>query len=601
MKTFFIPRSRYSRKIFRSYSLIILFMGILITLFQYNRERKFKVRLFEQKLKIYNAQLYLYISDNSLYKGSKKKIIEQLKNITNINEYLPNPKLRTTVIDNSGEVYYDSYTSDLSNFNNHKNRPEILIANKNGIGSGIRMSKSFNFKFYYLVKKYDDFYIRTALPYNNKFITFLKADYIFIYFILGLFIPVFLILIRVTDHFGKSISKLKTFAINAANNNEIDSEFDFGKDELGEISHQIINIYQNLRLVKNDIDNQKNKLINHLFISREGIAFFDQKLNLELSNSHFYTFTSLLIQTPIKKFDDIKTIEELNELSEFIEEELIKDNIGTDDNEIYTKTIQINHSNRVLLFKAVVFRDRSFEISVNDITKLETEKELKQQMTANIAHELKTPVTAVSGFIETILDNPNIPKEKLFDFLEKSFDQISRLTLLLQDLSVLSKIEEASKMYDKNKLYLEKIVKDILLDYELKLQKNNIEIKVDIPVNYYLFGNKFLIDAIFRNLLDNSLKYAGNFNKIAIACQMKDKDFFYLYYKDNGIGIPDKHLSRIFERFYRIDKGRSRKLGGTGLGLSIVKNAILFHGGEIVAKNSIDNGLEYHFTLKQNN
>lgn len=602
MKRFFLSSSKYSRKIFFYYFLVIITFGIIIALFQYNREREFKINLFEQKLQIYCAQAYSFIVDNGLYIGDKRNITENLKKITNLKSYLPNSELRITVIDASGEVYYDSYSSDLSEFDTHLDRTEIATALKaeNKMGADIRLSDTFSFKFYYLAHNYDEFIIRTALPYNEKFADFLQADYIFIYFILALFVPALIVLTTITERFGRSIANLREFAFTAAHEKEIEFKDDFGNDELGEISQQIITIYKDLKRAKTGLANEKNKLIKHLFISHEGIAFFDVKGKLDLVNSHFHTYISFFTSDVIQDFKNLKKIESLSELTSFIDNEIWKDAIGKKENDVTTKKIKIQHSNRIFIFNAVVFNDRSFEISVNDITEQEKERNLKQQISLNIAHELKTPVAAVSGFLETILDNPEISKEKMFYFLDKSYSQISRLTHLIQDLSVLSKIEDAAKLFTKESLHPAKIVKEILLDYELKFKESGITVNNDIPVNYSLEGNKFLLDAIFRNLIDNSIKYAGKYIDISIECRMSDENFYYFSYKDNGPGIPEKHLTRIFERFYRLDKGRSRKLGGTGLGLSIVKNAVLFHGGEIVAKNS-DNekGLEFRFTLKK--
>ena len=225
-------------------------------------------------------------------------------------------------------------------------------------------------------------------------------------------------------------------------------------------------------------------------------------------------------------------------------------------------------------------------------------KIIKQQMSSNISHELKTPVAAISGFMETILMNENISKEKIMKFVEKSFNQTKRLNALIEDISILNKIDETNKLYAKKKIDLHELINNIISEMELNLKNNNMKISIRNLENSTIMGNDQLLEAIFRNLIDNSIKYAGGGSEIKIEKYSEDENYFYIKYSDDGNGIPAEHLSRIFERFYRIDKGRSRALGGTGLGLAIVKNAVNFHGGEI-SVNSLDKGVEFKFTLKK--
>ncbi|MEA3316830.1 MAG: ATP-binding protein, partial [Bacteroidota bacterium] len=227
---------------------------------------------------------------------------------------------------------------------------------------------------------------------------------------------------------------------------------------------------------------------------------------------------------------------------------------------------------------------------------LEKEKRIKQQMTANIAHELKTPVTSVMGYLETI-NNKNITQEKQNYFIEKAFSQSKRLSELIKDISTLNNIEEAEEKYEFETVNLNNIITEIHENLKLNLEKRNINVNIKFDNEIILNANRNLISSIFYNLFDNVIKHGDENIEITLNNYLIDKDFYYFSFSNTGKTIDKKHFSRIFERFYRVDSGRSRKTGGTGLGLAIVKNAIQFHGGEISVRNYNPEGLEFLFTL----
>ncbi|MES4920731.1 ATP-binding protein [Hoylesella timonensis] len=232
-------------------------------------------------------------------------------------------------------------------------------------------------------------------------------------------------------------------------------------------------------------------------------------------------------------------------------------------------------------------------------TRQEQDK-LKRQLTQNIAHELKTPVASIQGYLETILDNPHIDEETRKQFLKHSYAQSQRLTSLLQDISTLNRMDDAPEIKENVEVNISEIVEDISKETALQLEKHHMSFIINLPENIIVHGNKSLLYSVFRNLTDNAIAYAGNGTTITLDAVENNKDWSFAFY-DNGIGVANEHLSRIFERFYRVDKGRSRKLGGTGLGLAIVKNAVMIHGGTIQAKNLPTGGLRFDFNIKKNN
>lgn len=230
----------------------------------------------------------------------------------------------------------------------------------------------------------------------------------------------------------------------------------------------------------------------------------------------------------------------------------------------------------------------------------EEKTRIKRQLTQNIAHELKTPVSSIQGYLETIINNKDLSNEKKDAFIDRCYQQSTRLATLLHDISNLTQLDEATEMIDVENIDISEIVTTILKDVSLNLQKKNISVKTNIQDQHIeIIGNESLIYSVFRNLIDNAIAYAGENIEVVIDCYKEDKQNYYFSFSDNGIGVGEEHLPYLFERFYRVDKGRSRKMGGTGLGLAVVKNAILFHGGTISAKKHYGGGLEFLFSLRK--
>lgn len=222
----------------------------------------------------------------------------------------------------------------------------------------------------------------------------------------------------------------------------------------------------------------------------------------------------------------------------------------------------------------------------------------KRQLTQNISHELKTPVSALMGYLETILNNPDMEREQMLHFLRKSYQQSERLSDLLKDLSTITRIEEAADQIEKEICNLSDIIVDVIRDLEASYPASKGMIICDIPDNMSIFGNKSLLQSIFHNLLENAILYAQA-TSITVKLVSQSNSEYKMAVTDNGVGVEEKHLSLIFERFYRVDKGRSRKLGGTGLGLSIVKNGVILHGGNIEAVLVPSGGLSFLFSLSK--
>jgi signal transduction histidine kinase len=237
----------------------------------------------------------------------------------------------------------------------------------------------------------------------------------------------------------------------------------------------------------------------------------------------------------------------------------------------------------------------------------EDKARLKRQLTQNAAHELKTPAMSIHGYLESILDNPDMPEDKKKHFLERCYAQSERMNKLLLDMSALTRLDEMDANHFRNseeyqQVDVVQIVRSILDDTALALQEKGITPRLKMPPQVIITADASLIYSIFRNLIDNVIAYATDASLVEITCKPVAHEDYRLYefsVSDNGPGVEPQHLEHLFERFYRVDKGRSRKLGGTGLGLAIVKNAVTVHGGTVTALPTPGGGLTVRFTLQE--
>lgn len=221
---------------------------------------------------------------------------------------------------------------------------------------------------------------------------------------------------------------------------------------------------------------------------------------------------------------------------------------------------------------------------------------IKRQLTNNINHELKTPVAAIQGYLETMTTSKDMTTEERDAFIAKCYAHCQRLTQLLNDVSTITRLEDGSSRIECESVDLRTIVDEIASEVALLPDDKRMRMNIELPAPMQILGNSTLLMSIFKNLTDNAIAYSGG-RDIYIRCIDVSSTMYTISFADNGIGVDNDHINHIFERFYRIDKGRSRKLGGTGLGLSIVKNAVLFHGGDIKVSNRKIGGLEFIFTL----
>ncbi|MGW8316004.1 MAG: ATP-binding protein [Bacteroidales bacterium] len=582
----------FRQRLFLNFSLIFAVFTILVLIFQFERERSFRRTNFETTLDDITQLTHRYIHRIGIDQTGNYQSIDSLVSI------LPEPNIRITVINREGRVLYDSEVEEVSAMENHLHRPEVQASLKEGFGANIRKSNTTGNSYYYYARAYPEYFIRTAALYNVQVRDYLHVERLFIVYLVLLFIIVSLALMVITRRISQTITKLKDFSIQLRSGKEPDQNLEFPADELGIISSQIASIYRELNQAKHALTAEKDKLFSHLNALNEGIAFFTKDKREILTNQQFIQNLNLISKSSPVHPEKIFEIEEMDPIVTFIDDRL-KIPQEIDAGRLPQHEIVLQISARYFNVKCMFFTDRSFEIVITDTTKLEKRKLIKQQMTSNIAHELKTPVTSILGYLDT-LKQSDVPRETRERFIKRAFAQTERLSELIGDISSLNKIEEAGEYFKFEPLKITKIVDEVVQHLQLKLEASHIQVRIDLPKKMIVHGNTSLLFTIFYNLFENAIRYGGEHFDIYLTNYLEDKKYYYFSFANNGNPVDEVHLTRIFERFYRIDDGRSRNTGGTGLGLAIVKNAIELHSGKITARSYKEGrGIEFLFSLKK--
>ena len=582
----------YKQKLFLYFFVVFVVFTIIIGAFQYNREKKYKTGQLETTLNIYNGLVHNFIENNSILSTQQFSSIDSLINIFH------QQNIRVTLIGFDGKVLYDSFVKDYEHMENHKGRPEVQKALYSDWGSNIRKSATTGKMFFYYARLYGNYFVRTAMLYDIHGKELLKPDKLFILVILILFFIIWGSLAYVADKFGKSVSKLSDFALQAGTSGEIDTKIQFPDNEIGIIGRQIVEMFDRLQKTKNEVQAEKDKLIHHIQISNEGIAFFTADKKKIMANNHFIQYINVISNRLTISLDDIFKIKELEAINEFIDTNRKNTGIAYT-GELPSLNFDLHVSGKYFTIMCIFFQDGSFEISINDITRLEKRKLMKQEMTNSIAQELQTPVNAIRGLLENLMADENLKQEERSQYVKKALKQLKRLSKLTNDTSTLTKIEETASLYTIKDITIRNVLDEALDSMRSGLTGNNVKVNVEVPDDVKIKGNKSLIFAIFQNLIENSVIYAGKNSAIGIKMYLEDKYNYYFSFTDNGPGIPEEYLPRIFERFYRVGKEKGEEYEGSGLGLAIVKNAVLFHKGEITAKNLEKKGIEFLFSLSK--
>ncbi|MBC7190307.1 PAS domain-containing protein, partial [Candidatus Aerophobetes bacterium] len=326
----------------------------------------------------------------------------------------------------------------------------------------------------------------------------------------------------------------------------------------------------------------------------EGLLIIDPKGYIMLANQSFKDILKIdeppegrLVIEVIRNIDLINLISSSISKKEDLAEEITLKKAGKD---IY------------LLAKAMPVVDSEGTISfliilLHDITRLKQLENVRRDFVANVSHELKTPVTAIKGYAETLLDGAINDKENSKKFIEIIKNQADRLNALVEDLLTLSRIEFGDIKIEKENIVLDELISSVFQILKDKAQKKGVLLQKEIPPETAIYADQYRMSQIMINLVDNAIKFTEKgFVKVRF---FKENSKEVISVEDTGIGIPKEHIHRIGERFYRVDKARSRQLGGTGLGLAIVKHLVLAHGWQLQIESEVEKGTKVKIVIPE--
>lgn len=483
-------------------------------------------------------------------------------------ESINDPDYRITWLDSAGNVLYDTQINSAT-MENHSSREEFKKAMNEGEGSSIRYSSTMlQQNIYYAVKLSDNTVLRVAETYDSVLSLTLRllTPILWIY-ILAIAISGFL-----ANYLAKRISKPI---------NEIDLDHPLSKPSYEEIQPLLKRVDSQNKQIKKQMDDlhQKKKEFNSVTDNiSEGLILLNKENDVVSINNA----ARQLFQT-----EDQNVILSTEEIKDLIE----KAKQGKEAETILRKDEAIIHVIANPIYSHSVFTGIS--ILAFDVTNTYEAERTRKEFTANVSHELKTPLQTIMGSAE-LLQNHLVKQDDIPSFYEKIHQESSRMLTLIDDIIRLSQLDESSQV-EENTLRINDSAKEAINSLKESAKKKNIQIQTNLN-EAFIKANSRLIYEIIYNLIDNAIRYSNNDSSIEVSTYT-DIHHAYLKVKDNGIGIPLEDQSRIFERFYRVDKSHSRATGGTGLGLSIVKHAVKLSHGTIALESELNKGSTFTVTF----
>jgi len=530
---------------------------------------------------LYNKQILEQNFQELLKSGNADTWANQVGNALDI---------RVTVIDLDGRVIGDSYIphGKLSFVENHRDRPEVKAALANGYGEDTRLSETVKEQMLYIAvpvgfpKPYAILRVSKPLYEIGLFNIGMSKNIEHSFFLTLLFslitgsVAAFF-LTRPFQNF-KKIAQQRIhgdFSVNLPAHR---------KDEIGILAHAF-------NVMTDDI--KRMKLVEEWYQAvfagiREAIIVTDTAGDIILVNpaaSRIFRIEGAMFKSRSLKLLTDTRLQELfaevhkNRLTLIKEEQSVKSSKGE-------RIMQIS--------SMPVMKDDQFDGTVfvlNDITKLRNLEKIRRDFVSSVSHELRTPLSIISGYTETLLDGAMQDPQDAAEFLTIILDASHQLTALVNDVLDLSRIESGQIVYQFMPVDMAGVIDKSVTLLKLSLDKKHVKLDIHIPEDLPpVYADAVYLEIVIRNLLDNAIKYVDDYNGIIRISAFKRDDTVHVEVEDNGIGIAKEDLNRIFERFYRVDKARSRQLGGTGLGLSIVKHIVLAHKGNVEVRSRVNRG-----------
>lgn len=509
-----------------------------------------------------------------------------------IKYYSNKMNFRITIIDSEGVVLEDS-EKESQNFSNHSERIEFKDALENNVGFVTRYSESMGTYYIYYAEKLEynsnSIVLRISMPLLE--IHSLKTDILnssINGIVLGVCIAIIISLIF-SRRFSNPIKELTAAVVNVTDGNYGKKIYVNSNDEIGKLTTAFNLMSRELKYTIEELKDRNIKLEAILNSMTNGVVAIDEDYNIILSNHlccEFFNINPADINNKslyevIRSPQIFNVLEKSAKTNEYVVEELIYNNETEKIFRIYANSIKENMGTVLV---------------IEDITQIRKLERMRSDFVSNVTHELKTPLTSIRGFIDTLKNgaiNEPIVAERFLDIIDI---ETERLYKLIQEILTLSEIESRDRDINMSRIKVYDLVNSVEKILQPLAYKKQIDLDFTIEAGMIdLFCNKERISQLLINLIDNAIKYT---DKGSVQIEFANKcNVLVITVKDSGIGIPEKSIARLFERFYRVDKGRSRKIGGTGLGLSIVKHIVILYKGKIDVTSKISEGSTFKVTL----
>jgi two-component system phosphate regulon sensor histidine kinase PhoR len=565
------------------YALIIIFTTLIVILIASRELKKSNIQSLELSL-LKQSQLIAASTTDLAIQGEYASADSVIK------ELAKNINTRITIIRIDGKVIGESEFAS-EKMEDYTSRPEFIQAVQTGVGKIIRFSKTTN---------QDMLYVAIPILKNNKPIAVIRtSSYLselhknlrmvnkkIIYSAIILTVLALLLAILSSRGLTKPIRVITNVAERIKNGDFNSRIISRRTDEIGRLSSSINEMAESLDKLFNSLTVEREEIRTILSSMTEGLIILDDKDRVILANDNF--------KNMISDFSGIiegKYYWEVLQNSEFVD--LIKQTNLTN----IRQSREIEFKSKFYLANANVVtktRDKKMVVVLHDITGFKNLAKVKSDFVANVSHELKTPLTSIKGFAETLAKESGKKYRKLVEPIQRNAE---RLINIVQDLLSVSELERKDEELHIEQVDLSVMLANIKKIFLSRIKEKRISFKSELSDDArFIKGDPFLIEQMLVNLIDNAIKYNVEKCKIRIKSYVNDNNII-IEIEDTGIGIAQEHLPRIFERFYVIDKSRSRKLGGTGLGLSIVKHIVLSHNGKIDVESELGKGTKFVITL----
>lgn len=507
--------------------------------------------------------------------------------------------LRATIVDADGVVVGDSMLAagELPGVENHLERPEIREAFASGRGVKSRFSSTVDQDMLYGARMFDNAgkpgIIRLAIPLERiEHFSFHLKNILRISFLLAmaLLIPASFV---VAKYISAPLNQMAATAKRYADGNFSRRIHIYSRDAVGDLASALNHMAEQIRARIAEAALEKSRL-EAVFLSMvEGVLVVDQAGSVVLMNQALRRLLSIK-SDPIGKnsIEIIRTAE----VQQMIDSSLSHSS-GIQEVEI---SVRLPNEKTLLVHAAPIKRKDAVDGAVlvfHDISELRRLERMREEFVANVSHELRTPIASIKGYTETLLEGALGDKDNARDFLKIIDTDADRLASLIEDILSLSKIESGTLRMEFRPLALKPVVERVAQNFRKQISEKKIAFKNDIsPDLPRVLADEDRIFQVFLNLIDNAVKYTPPGGEIAVSGK-REGERVVVSVRDTGIGIPAEDLPRVFERFYRVDKARSREQGGTGLGLSIVKHIVQAHKGSVAVESAPEKGSTFSFSL----